>query len=232
MSASTLPHSLRPGTDQMSKEVITNPAVTNIITLHLTGTEGDYIIGNNEWRNVCHRTSSKTRKPFARVSACYSFPCNFWAKECLIVSKESVEVYETTTPLDPFVALGIFCINSATSLIESNCNGDPTMVQLYNLALRYYQHITGNQQHLTDVLTDTLNTQEKEYEHLLKLVNNQASPEIIRQAIRTAQERNQEFKRQYNELNDTDPSSAEVSEIEDNAFAKENYYGRSMEGSC
>ncbi|KAI9260505.1 hypothetical protein BDA99DRAFT_423365, partial [Phascolomyces articulosus] len=38
----------------------------------------------------------------------YSFPCNFWAKECLIINKESVEVNETTTHLNPFVALGIF----------------------------------------------------------------------------------------------------------------------------
>ena len=51
--------------------------------------------------------------------------------------------------------------------------------------------------------------------HLLKLVNNQTSPQIISQAIRTAQERNQEFKRKHNDLDDIDPLSAEVSEIED-----------------
>ena len=90
------------------------------------------------------------------------------------------------------------------------------MVQLYNLALCYRQRITGNQRYLVDVLKDTLNTQEKEYDHLLKLANNQKSPQIISLAIRTAEERNQEFKHKYNDLDDIGPSSGVVSEIGDN----------------
>ena len=219
MPSSILLLSLRPGTEHMTKEVITNSAVTNIITLHLTDTEGDYIIGNNKWSDgsrsdvvlepkrltsslppiiieiqhsldtnfmkrpvhyclqafdryksdlillvLCpNRVSSNVpeNKKAAHVSACYSFPCHFWVKECLIVSKESVEVHKATAPLNPFVAVGMFCIHSTTPLVEANCSGDPTMVQLYNLALRYCQRIIGNQRHLTEVLKDTLNTQEK-----------------------------------------------------------------------
>jgi hypothetical protein len=47
----SLPTSLKPGKDLMSKRVVQEPRVINYITEALTKTKNDYFIGNCEWKN-------------------------------------------------------------------------------------------------------------------------------------------------------------------------------------
>ncbi|CAO3702202.1 unnamed protein product [Rhizopus stolonifer] len=47
-----LPHSYRPGTDLLSKEMLRNPFVINIVTRALLNSEGNYVTDSPEWPNV------------------------------------------------------------------------------------------------------------------------------------------------------------------------------------
>ncbi|GAA5813732.1 hypothetical protein MFLAVUS_007219 [Mucor flavus] len=51
MSLFALPNSLRPGTDLMSKGVVRNPEVVNIIMKALANSQDEYIVGDSKWSN-------------------------------------------------------------------------------------------------------------------------------------------------------------------------------------
>ncbi|KAI9487519.1 MAG: hypothetical protein EXX96DRAFT_553581 [Benjaminiella poitrasii] len=51
MNLFTLPKSMRPGSDLISKIAIKDPMVINIITKALLNVENDYHVGNSEWDN-------------------------------------------------------------------------------------------------------------------------------------------------------------------------------------
>lgn len=51
MSLFTLPNSLRPGTDLMSKHIVRKPEVINIITKALVELDDEYVVGDSEWGN-------------------------------------------------------------------------------------------------------------------------------------------------------------------------------------
>ncbi|KAI9476334.1 MAG: hypothetical protein EXX96DRAFT_507466 [Benjaminiella poitrasii] len=51
MSLFVLPKWLRPGTDLMSKAIIHDSKIMNIITTTLSNTQNDYLVGNPEWNN-------------------------------------------------------------------------------------------------------------------------------------------------------------------------------------
>ncbi|KAI8147180.1 hypothetical protein BJV82DRAFT_598083 [Fennellomyces sp. T-0311] len=213
----SLPYHLRPGTDLMSKQVIQDQEVINIITHHLTNTKNDYISSNNEWADgtrsdvvlepksnvlnlppiiveiqhrvsedfikrtigyslqafkryecgpvvliICTSSLSTSLKDDCTVSkraACFEIPCRFWAQECLIVCKESIQTDDTTTPLDPFVALGLFLSHGAQSLVGTPNSDDMTMKQLFKLAMDYYDSLLGSERHLIETLNEALEAQ-------------------------------------------------------------------------
>jgi hypothetical protein len=255
MSAIILPNSLRPGTDLMSKIVVRNPIIVNIITKTLLNSQDEYIPGESEWDdgtrsdlvlepktpllhlppivvefqhtvnipfikraiNYCLKAYNRYQNdPIclivcidtlsvdvyeqteeSGVPGCRSFSSWAWATKCLVLSQSSLVHCSTLLPLDPFVALGLFLTQQATSLAGAPCNEDPTMKLLYDLALEHYGSLVGNQQHMTEVIKQVCDTQDSEYTRLLELIQNHASTEILTEAIKSSQYQNKKLKRQY-----------------------------------
>lgn len=137
----------------------------------------------------------------SRVLGCCSYPCHSWAADCLIMSKPSLSSLTTSQQSDPFAAFGLF-LTQTTPITELVCN-DPTMEHLKSLALDHYDSLIGNQVHLVDFVKELLNTQEKQYEHLLTLTSQQSSSHEIQEAIQNSQTQQRDLKRQLDELNDT-----------------------------
>ncbi|KAI9278648.1 hypothetical protein BDA99DRAFT_531394 [Phascolomyces articulosus] len=84
------------------------------------------------------------------------------------------------------------------------------MSHLKSLALDHYSSLIGNQVHLADFVKDLLDTQEKQYQHLLTLDSQQNSSHALQVSIQNAQAQQHELKRKFDEL-DTSPSTAVLS---------------------
>ncbi|GAA5816547.1 hypothetical protein MFLAVUS_010077 [Mucor flavus] len=250
-----LPKSFRPGTDLMSKMVVRNPDVVNIITRTLVNSQDEYVLGESEWNDgtrsdlvlepktpfldllpiviefqhtvnfrFIKRTINYCLKAYDRyhiepiclivcidtlagdcyeqtmqssVTGCRSFPCIAWASRCLILSQASLVNCSTLLPLDPFVALGFFLTQRFVSITSSPFNEDSTMKFLYDLALKHYGSVVGDEQHMAEVIKQVCDTQDCMNTRLLELIHNHASPQIITDAIKNSQFQNNQLKRKY-----------------------------------
>lgn len=136
----------------------------------------------------------------SHILGCRSYPCHSWAGKCLIISKTTLSTLTPSQQSDPFVAFGLF-LTQSNNITDLVCD-DPTMNHLKSLALDHYTSLIGNQVHLVDFVKELLNTQEKQYQHLLTLASQQNSSQAIQTSIQNAQAQQLELKRKFNELDD------------------------------
>ena len=141
----------------------------------------------------------------SHILGCRSYPCHSWADKCLIISKTTLNTLTPSQQSDPFVAFGLFLTQSTA--ITDLALDDPTMNHLKSLALDHYSSLIGNEVHLADFVKDLLDTQEKQYQHLLTLASQQNSSHALQVSIQNAQAQQHELKRKFDEL-DTSPSIA------------------------
>lgn len=82
--------------------------------------------------------------PTSRIPSCYTLPSPFWASECFILCKSSLEKSSTIPPLNSFAALGLFLTHQAASVINLPFAEDQTIKRWYNLAMEHYQSNAGS----------------------------------------------------------------------------------------
>lgn len=239
----------------MSKIVVRDPEIVNIITRTLVNLQDEYVLGESEWNDgtrsdlvlepktpildlppIVIKFQHTVNFPFIKrainycikaynryqndpiclivcidtladdiyeqtkqssVPGCRSFPSLAWASKCLILSQSSLVKCSTLLPLDPFVALGLFLTQQSVSIASSHFNEDTTMKLLYDLALKHYGSLVGNQQHMVEVLRQVCDTQDHVNARLLELIQNHASPDILTDAIKSSQAQNNNLKRKY-----------------------------------
>ncbi|KAI9482539.1 hypothetical protein BDB00DRAFT_933892 [Zychaea mexicana] len=88
--------------------------------------------------------------------------------------RDSIQVCNTTTSPSPFVALGLFLIYDAQSLVDTRNNDGITVKRLFMLAMDHYNRLLGSERHLIETLNQTLETQNQEYQRIWKLVVSKA----------------------------------------------------------
>lgn len=74
----------------------------------------------------------------SRLPGTYSYFCKLWAKECFIISQDSLK-QALTALFDPLIALRLFLTNPCVSILDIPYAGDQMVQHLYALALHYHQ---------------------------------------------------------------------------------------------
>ncbi|KAI8076098.1 hypothetical protein BDF21DRAFT_494853 [Thamnidium elegans] len=211
--------SLRPGPDLMAR----NSSVIKIITSALINDTGDYNVTDSEWSNGCRsdlvlEPKSLSTGLFPIVIEFQQSVNNTFMKRIIKYALQAYQRYQ----IDPIIF--IICMNSVSNDIESltepshilGCRSypcpqlgcdlvcdDPIMSHLKALALNHYTSLIGNQVHLVDFVKELLNTQEKQYQHLLTFASQQNSSQAaIQTSIQNAQAQKLELKRKFDELDD------------------------------
>ncbi|KAG1294649.1 hypothetical protein G6F66_005022 [Rhizopus arrhizus] len=132
-----------------------------------------------------------SRTVTSRISGRYDFPCEPWAADCVILSKESLDKDNVDNSLNPLFALGLFFTGQAFCILNALFADDPTMQYLYNLAL------SCEKNHSNNIVLSLLESQNREYEKSLMLANTATSSDILVQAIIDVQTQNNNLKRKY-----------------------------------
>lgn len=109
------------------------------------------------------------------MQGCFSYPCDAWANEHLVVCSSSVDWYLLPVTLDPFVALGLFITQGTTSIMDMLRNDDDTNKLLFRLAVEHFECVTGNESHDIDILRQVLDERDRECDHVLQLLGNHVS---------------------------------------------------------
>lgn len=89
-------------------------------------------------------------------------PCLYWAKDCFLVSKETLSREEPALPLNPLLALSTFLLEQQPSARHHSYCEDPTIKRLYETAFNLVytpEAYRQNVQHTVDAIyPDTLYT--------------------------------------------------------------------------
>ncbi|KAI7907605.1 uncharacterized protein BX663DRAFT_491428 [Cokeromyces recurvatus] len=102
----------------------------------------------------------------------YDFLCDPWAANCIVLSKESLNKDNVSSPLDPLFALGLFFTSQALSIMSAPFANDPTIQYLYSLVTSREENCSNN------IALSLLESQHREYEKLLTLVNTAGSSDV------------------------------------------------------
>ncbi|GAA5798538.1 hypothetical protein HPULCUR_003943 [Helicostylum pulchrum] len=91
---------------------------------------------------IQHQDSVKERLRKCDDLPCYTTCSDFWADQCYVMDKNSIQVYiSQDSELDPFAAFGLFMTSQATSIDLTPRNTDPTIDMLYRISLNIYTKI-------------------------------------------------------------------------------------------
>jgi hypothetical protein len=112
-----------------------------------------------------------------RLPCCATIPCDFWAAECLILSKESIKEYiNVKEPLYPLVALGMFLTYQASTITLLPRSEDPTLIFLYETANKSFQEIYNRDFKLLEQLKNVCDTQLQEYKNMMHTLQTKEQP--------------------------------------------------------
>ncbi|KAG2231689.1 hypothetical protein INT48_000429 [Thamnidium elegans] len=178
-----------------------NSSVIKIITSALINDTGDYNVTDSEWSNGCRsdlvlEPKSLSTGLFPIVIEFQQSVNNTFMKRVIKYALQAYQRYQ----IDPIIF--IICMNSVSNDIESLT--EPSHI----LGCRSYPCpqlgcLIGNQVHLVDFVKELLNTQEKQYQHLLTFASQQNSSQAaIQTSIQNAQAQKLELKRKFDELDD------------------------------
>ncbi|GAA5813688.1 hypothetical protein MFLAVUS_007174 [Mucor flavus] len=225
----------------MSKSIVRNPEVVNIITEALFNSKDKYIVCDSEWNNgtrpdlVFEPKAPIPESPPIVVEFRYTVNEEFM-RRVTDYGLEASKRYKRS----PIIL--IVCVNTMSSgidqrilpasripssctvpsqswasecliLCESSHFNNELASCWHKLAMEHYESNARNQLHPVDVLGKVLATQEREYDNLLELVNSDASSETISQAIELAKSRNKDLKRKYIDIDDSDVMTQSTSSL-------------------
>ncbi|KAI8051065.1 uncharacterized protein B0P05DRAFT_562817 [Gilbertella persicaria] len=138
-----------------------------------------------------------------RLRTCDDLPCytacsDFWADQCYVMDKNSIQDYISQ---DPFAAFGLFMTNQATSIDLALRNTDPTMNMLYRISLDVYTKILDQDIKCVNELKQLNDVYYEQPENILSLLkdDNTSRSSIIEYVSQSA-EYNREQKRKSDEL--------------------------------
>ncbi|KAI9363318.1 hypothetical protein BD770DRAFT_381237 [Pilaira anomala] len=100
--------------------------------------------------------------------------CDLWAKECLMLSSESIHYYINKPKLNPLVALTIFFTRQKQSLIGLREREDPNIQLLYTIAKEKLSYCYEDDEK-TEVILDIVEQMEKQLQKIL-ICSNDPTP--------------------------------------------------------
>ncbi|CEP17351.1 hypothetical protein [Parasitella parasitica] len=93
------------------------------------------VVVHNTSQELSNITSECQKFPFAK-----KLPCTGWAKDCLLIYKQTVSDHLENKPLEPLVALAHFLIEGKSALINMEKGNDETIKNLYTIAKQMVSH--------------------------------------------------------------------------------------------
>ncbi|KAG2229974.1 hypothetical protein INT48_000607 [Thamnidium elegans] len=125
-----LPPKYTPGTDLMSKLILNNDIVINIVVSAIIGdnTSNKYSTKPTEWPNF--KRSNVLYCPLSLDNTSQELS----AKDCFLVNKQTVSDHLENKPLEPLVALAHFLIEGKSALVNMEKEDDETIKKLYTIA--------------------------------------------------------------------------------------------------
>ncbi|KAI7896230.1 uncharacterized protein EV154DRAFT_492748 [Mucor mucedo] len=112
-----------------------------------------------------------------RLPFCVTIPCDLWAAECLILSKETIEGYiNVEESLHPLVAFGMFLTYQASTITLLPRSEDPTLVLLYEIAEKSFQKMYYKDISLLEELKNMCDTQLHDYKNMMTTLQNKVQP--------------------------------------------------------
>jgi hypothetical protein len=111
-----------------------------------------------------------------RLPCCATIPCDFWAAECLILSKETIKEYISVKgSLHPLVALGVFLlIKQAQSPYYQEVRIQ--LIFLYEIAKNYFQEMHNRDLSLLEELKNVYDTQLQGYKNIMYILQTEEQP--------------------------------------------------------
>lgn len=100
--------------------------------------------------------------------------CDLWAKECLMLSNDSIHEHTNKPKLNPLVALTIFFTRQKQSLIGLREREDPNIQLLYTIAKEKLSYCYADDEK-TEVILDIVEQMEKQLQKIL-ICSNDPTP--------------------------------------------------------
>ncbi|KAG1296357.1 hypothetical protein G6F64_013206 [Rhizopus arrhizus] len=112
-----------------------------------------------------------------RLPCCATIPCDFWAEECLILSKKTIKQHiNVEGSLNPLIALGMFFTYQASAITLLPRCEDPTLVFLYEVAKKSFQEMQNRDLSLLEELKNVYDTQLQDYKNTLSTIQTEEEP--------------------------------------------------------
>lgn len=119
----------------------------------------------------------KKFKNSIRLPCCATIPCDFWAAECLILSKKTIKQHiNIEGSLNPLIALGMFLKYQASAITLLPRCEDPTLIFLYEIAKKSFQEIYYRDVLISEELNNFCDTQLQDYKNMLSTIQTEEEP--------------------------------------------------------